>query len=292
MDFKQKFEPKGKRVIHGAGQSPEQFRKYWGAVGKNKPAVYMTYIRVNEIKNKFSININEMLKFSKGLIPQIGLNLKVKNEGSKCLEVSKGEYDNELRVLCKILKKLKNPVFLRIGYEFNNPTHNYNPKEFILAWKHIVKLFRKNKVDNVAFVWCCCSAFNRNIDEIMSYYPGNDLFGVQHFKDNKNKVTEDFCREAEKHRKPLMICESSAAKVGVLEGEKSWNGWFKPYFTWIKCHEVVKAFCYINRNWGIDWKQPEWGNCRIEENEIVKKNYARELNNPIYLHYESIKELK
>ncbi|MBS3091535.1 hypothetical protein J4217_03760 [Candidatus Pacearchaeota archaeon] len=45
MDFKQKFEPKGNRVLHGAGQSPEAFSNYCKAVGKYKPVIYMTYVK-------------------------------------------------------------------------------------------------------------------------------------------------------------------------------------------------------------------------------------------------------
>jgi hypothetical protein len=35
---------------------------------------------------------------------------------------------------------------------------------------------------------------------------------------------------------------------------------------------------------GVDWKQPGWGNCRIEENELVKKRYLQGLSNRKYVH--------
>ncbi|MDP1729097.1 MAG: glycosyl hydrolase [archaeon] len=290
MYFKQKFEPK-KGIIHGAGQSPEQFKKYWNAVGNYKPLIYMAYNRINNIQEKLLNKIKELLSIDKKLWLQLGLNLKPKGEKEKCKEILQGKYDEEINFLIKTLKNFKNPVFLRIGYEFNE-SNKYQPKEFILAWKYIVDLFRNNGITNVAFVWCSCTAFSKNIDEIMKFYPGdnyvdwfgNDLFGVQHFKDNADKVTEDFCREAEKHKKPLIIGESSPARIGVDKGEESWNMWFKPFFKWISDHSIIKAFCYINWDWGKDWKQPEWLNGRIEENEIVRKNYVKELSNKIYIH--------
>ena len=292
MDFKQKFEPESGRILHGAGQSPEQFKRYSKAVGKYKPLIYMLYIRINEIKEKFQDKVNEAKKISPNLMLQIGLNLKAREIGEQCKQIIKGEHDKELLYFIKIIKDYKNPVFLRIGYEFNNPTHNYNPKEFILAWRYIVNLFRKNNCDNVAFVWCACTAFNRENKEIMEFYPGdeyvdwfgNNLFGAQHFKYNLSKVTEDFAKESENHRKPLIIGESSPARMGVDKGKESWNEWFKPYFKWIKDHPVVKAFCYINWDWGKDWKMPEWLNGRIEENEEVRKLYVKELSNKKYLH--------
>jgi len=132
----------------------------------------------------------------------------------------------------------------------------------------------------------------------LKFYPGdnyidwfgNDLFGVRHFKDNKDKVTEDFYKESKKHKKPLIICESSAARVGILKGEDCWNEWFDPYFKWIKNHNNVKAFCYINYNWGIDWKNPGWGNCRIEENKVVKSKYYLELKDKKYVNNMKIKD--
>lgn len=117
---------------------------------------------------------------------------------------------------------------------------------------------------------------------------GNDLFGTRHFKNNCDPITERLMVFAENHKKPIMIGESTAAKVGTLKGEESWREWFKPYFEWIEKHPNVKAFCYVNWNWAVDWKQPEWGDCRIEDNEMVKSNYIQELSKDKYLHYSDI----
>jgi len=50
MDFNQKFEPKGNKVIHGAGQNIRTFSNYWNAIGKNKPIIYMTYVKIEKIQ--------------------------------------------------------------------------------------------------------------------------------------------------------------------------------------------------------------------------------------------------
>ncbi len=299
MGFQQKFEPKGCKIIHGAGQSPEQFKKYWDVVGNYKPLIYMEYVRLGEVKEKLLKKIEIMHSISPNLCLQLGFNLKPRNEKEKCKEVSEGHYDDELLSLIKTLKDLKNPVFLRIGYECNDPTHNYNPQHFILSWKYIVDTFRKHHVTNVAMVWSVCTAFNRDLGELMNYYPGNDyvdwfsddLFGARHFteKNNLKIITEDFYKESKKHKKPMMIGESSAAGIGVDKGKESWDGWFKPYFQWIHSHPNVKAFCYINWDWGKDWKQPEWGNCRIEENVYVQEKYLQELSRSEYIHNRDMK---
>ena len=135
----------------------------------------------------------------------------------------------------------------------------------------------------------------------MNYYPGDeyvdwfsdDLFGVRFFtgRNNPKIITKAFCVEAEKHKKPLMIGESSPAKVGVDNGEESWNKWFKLYFEWISKHPIIKAFCYINWDWGKDWKKPDWLNGRIEENEVVLKNFLNELKKDRYLHHKDFDNL-
>ena len=302
MDFNQKFEPKGNKVIHGAGQSPEQFKKYWEAVENYKPLIYMAYNRLNEVREKLLRKLEELQVIDGNLWLQLGLNLKPKGEKEKCKEITEGKYDEEILFLVKSLGEFKNPVFLRLGYECNDPTHSYNSKYFIMAWRYIANIFRKNNISNVAFVWSVCTAFSRDITELMKYYPGDeyvdwfadDLFGVRHFteKNNPKIITEAFCNEAEKHKKPLMIGESSPAKIGVDKGEESWNMWFKPYFEWIKEHPVIKAFCYINWNWGVDWNQPEWGNCRIEENDYVRKRFVKELSKECYINHEETKKNK
>ena len=300
MDFKEKFEPRGNYVLHGAGQSQEQFKKYWDVMENKKPLIYMEYIRFNEVKEKLIEKLKKMKEISGNLCLQLGLNLKPRNDVEKSREISEGLYDEDLLFLIDELKRLKNPVFLRIGYECNDATHNYDPQGYVAAWKHVVILFRKENVNNVAFVWNCCTAFTRDINELMKYYPGDkyvnwfsdDLFGVKHFteKNNPNIITQKFLDEALKHKKPVMIGESTPAKIGVNKGEKSWNEWFKPYFKWIEDHPIIKAFCYINWDWGKDWKQPEWLNGRIEEDKEVLKKYLDELSKEKYVHSMKIKE--
>jgi hypothetical protein len=288
VNFNQKLEPKGNKIIHGAGQSPEQFKKYWDAVEDFKPLIYMEYVRIDEVKEKFENKIKKMLKIADNLIPQIGLNLKSRTKGAICKEIADGEYDFEIICLIKILNKFRSS-FIRIGYEFDK-YGKYNPKEFVRAWKHIVDLIRKNNANNIATVWCACP-YNGTAP-VKPYYPGNDyvdwfgvdVFSARHFKDNQYAPVENFLELAKKHKKPVMIGESSPAKTGVDKGEESWNEWFKPYFKWIYSHPVIKAFCYISWDWGKDWKQPEWLNGRIEENEKVRKRYVKELSKPIYIH--------
>ncbi len=292
MDFKQKFEPIGNKVIHGAGQSPEMFDKYWNAMENDKPVIYMTYVRINEI-SKWSKKIFGELKKYPSMIPQIGYNFKTKAKGCQVKEISEGKYDKDINQLCNVLKKIKNPVFIRLGYEFDK-ANKHNPKYFVLAWKRMVDKFKENNINNIATVWCACP-YN-GTDPVEPFYPGDDyvnwfgidVFTVKHFKDGKYLPVKNFLALAKKHKKPVMIGESSPARTGVDKGQESWDEWFEPYFKWIKSNPVIKAFCYINWDWKKDWKTPTWLNGRIHENEVVRKNLIKELKNPKYIHSTSL----
>jgi hypothetical protein len=290
MDFGQKYEPKGNRVIHGAGQSLERFSSYWNTIEDYKPLIYITYAKIPKISAWIDKIKIESKKFP-NLILQVGLKLLDAEGKDKTLEILGGKYDRDLEEFFKTIKEYKNPVFIRIGYEFDKKG-KYNSTNFVKAWKHIVDKFRKAKVDNIATVWCACP-FN-GTEPVEQFYPGDDYvdwFGIDVFYarhlTGKYKPIEDFLELAKEHKKPVMVGESTASEVGVLDGKESWDKWFEPYFRWIQNHPIIKAFCYINWDWEKDktWGSPgTWGNCRIEENEIVRKNFIKELSKKRYIH--------
>jgi beta-mannanase len=215
----------------------------------------------------------------------------VKGE-DKTIAISEGEYDSELGKLIKVIREFENPVFIRIGYEFDK-AGKYNSRDFVLAWKYIVNYLKKNDVNNVSTVWCSCP-YHGTVP-VEPFYPGDDYvdwFGIDVFTvkyiDGSYKPIKEFLDLAKKHKKPVMVGESSPARVGVNNSEESWDGWFKFYFDWIKKNPIIKAFCYINWDWGKDWKQPEWLNGRIHENEFVREKYVKELSKPKYIHNQEI----
>jgi beta-mannanase len=300
MDFNQKFEPKGNKIIHGAGQQfILDYKNYWNNVDDKKPILFMTYIDLKKINIKWCKRIETELEIFPNIIPQIAISMNATSGDSRKHyenRVCEGIYDSKIELFCKFIKKLKIPCFVRLGYEFNGTTWTgYIPNTYKLAWKRIVDIFRKNKTNNVAWIWHYAP---EGVANYMEYYPGDDyvdwwgisLFGLN---DLKNKNNLNFLNDAKKHKKPVMIAESSARGVGVLEGKKSWNAWFKPFFDIIEKNPVIKAFCYINWNWadyGNKGNWSDWGDCRISKNKIIKKNYIKELSKSKYIHNQKINE--
>ncbi len=297
MDFNQKFEPKGNRIIHGAGQQlPEDFRDYWKTVKECKPLLYMTYRGINQPIDSWFNKVRKEITAFPNVLPQIGLSMTVEIHGPQTHyehDVAEGKYDEAIDSFCKGCEELEIPIYVRLGFEFNGLAWNgYLPEAHVRAWKHVVDRIKKNNVNNVATVWCYAVDGEKNY---MDYYPGDeyvdwwgiDIFSPEHLRD---EFTEKFMQDAVKHKKPVMIGESTPRYIGVLKGQESWDTWFKPFFRWIEQHHVVKAFCYINWDWSKleNWK--DWGDSRISQNEIVKRNYLEEIRKPKYIHNLPINE--
>lgn len=302
LNFGRRLELLGNFVQHGAGQSPEAFRAYYDAVGIHKPAIYMSYVSFrDDIPTYFSTLANDLKSYHlHRLIPQIGLfmnggGLNEHPVPSYDGEVADGGYDAQIAQLCAGLRALARPVYLRIGFEFNGPWNGYHADTFKRAWLRIATALRREKLEEVATVWCYCSLPSSReqpwgIDrDYEPFYPGDnfvdwwsiDLFSVADFSiDNARWFLED----ATRRRFPVMIGESTPRWVGVQGGEQTWREWFIPYFDFIRTQPTVKAFCYINWNWTQYKPFADWGDARIEANEAILRLYQAELIQPWYRH--------
>jgi hypothetical protein len=288
-----RLEPSGHRVLHGAGQSPDEFRDYFNGVGEHKPAIYMTYVGLREkpaeISRYFSGIKKDLESYGQVyLIPQIGLSMTSDGHPERHYEdkVAKGDMDANIDAFCEGLTKLDRPAFIRIGYEFNGFWNGYQPETYKAAWKRIVERLRGHGLENVATIWC----IGAETPDYMKYYPGDDAvdwWGIDLFSIHQlglKGFSDGFVRMAGQHGFPVMVCESTPQRVGVLQGEASWRKWFDPYFAFIAQHESVKAFCYISWNWAGYSQWSDWGDGRIASNAEVLDHYKVELKNPLYIH--------
>ncbi len=308
LDFGRRLEPSGNVVLHGAGQGPEDFQEYFEAMSENnKPVLYMTYVSLkHEILSYFQWLTKLLDRYHPYvLIPQIGLNLtggtQVDQPGPHYeQEVADGQLDEQILAFCQGLQQLQRPAYVRIGYEFDGPWNGYEPEPYQAAWRRIVSTIRSAGLDKVAAVWCYCPrpssrehAQGRDRD-YLPFYPGDEyvdwwsinLFSIEQFRlDN----TQAFMRDAEQHRFPVMIGESTPRWVGGVQlGEVTWRSWFVPYFTFIHSWPSVKAFCYINRNWAQYRSWADWGDSRIGINEYILTQYLQEMTNPLYRHAQRV----
>lgn len=292
-----KFEPPDGQIYHGAQAEvrPTGFTKLdidWEGIEEytkacnRRPKLVMHYISFDTVGFELLKSYIEKIAFQAfDYMPQIGLDFytyfpkySIMNPNDITEDIARGEYDSKIRELATLLKGMKSPIFLRPGYEFGgNGQGQYAIKErWIEAWRRIHDIFRSEGVNNVAFVW-------NTLDErgFHAYYPGDeyvDWWGINVFNNNADQdaFIELFIREAAKHKKPIMIAESTPRYVGSVGGESAWKNWYSPYFNLISKYPHIKAFCYINASWK-DYPDRTFAlDCRIQSNSFVNAKY-REL---------------
>ena len=191
-----------------------------------------------------------------------------------------GTYDANLKTLAQWIKKANRPVYLRIGYEFDNPSNHYDPQQYKQAFRYVVDFLRKEGVRNAAYVWHS----EDTAHPWMDWYPGDDYvdwFGKTIFRTKDIPVASNFLKLAREHGKPFMICESSP--WGMYTSR--WKiDWLDHMFQFIK-DQNVEAFCYIDCDWDKQqmWVGQNWGDARLEENVDTKNLWLREIDQDRYL---------
>ena len=121
----------------------------------------------------------------------------------------------------------------------------------------------------------------------MAFYPGDawvDWWGLNIFSaaDTWAPTTKTFLADAERHRMPVMIAESTPKGHSVQEGSRVVDAWYKPYFGLIHISPGIKAFCYIDWDWGIYPQWADWGDGRIEADPTVLGFYRSEMRHSLY----------
>ena len=120
---------------------------------------------------------------------QIGLWL---NGTSGCFSTYTGKLDEQIQLLIEYLEHTRaSKVFLRVGYEFDNPSFGYDdPAIYILAYRKVVTDIREflsdDANDRILFVWHSWAApMATKKLTLESYYPGDkyvDWVGVSIFQ--------------------------------------------------------------------------------------------------------------
>ncbi|MBA7533571.1 hypothetical protein ES705_25812 [subsurface metagenome] len=194
-------------------------------------------------------------------------------------EIIAGNYDENITQLGEWIELANRPVYLRIGYEFNQFYSDVPFSTYVQAYKHIVDVLHSNLVLNYATVWQSNGYGTKN--ELLQWYPGNeyvDWLGYSHFDGTGTGIIEI----AREKNKPVLICEATPRghDLETEDGETVWNNWFQPLFNHIGSNsDVIKGLAYINVDWDSQpmWSGQGWGDSRVEVNAYILDKWLSEI---------------
>ncbi|GMI57361.1 hypothetical protein ScalyP_jg9817 [Parmales sp. scaly parma] len=306
-------EPRSHATYLAIGQDLQSISMY--SKRYRNPAAIMSYTNLSSLNGLTTpVDYGSGIEFAEGGVEsfdnKIGLQLAVDLGGDEgCTKIVNGTMDDQLTLLVQFLRDTSaSRVFLRLGYEFDNPQFNYhNPKLFKSAFVRISKAisedsFLQNYTQNKKVLTVYHSFGQLNAGrfggdkgrELDAYFPGDewvDWVGVSLFKapfpwlNNKNPPTtspESFyyasvvASFSKNHKKPFMIAESSpwggVAKKITFHGGSIWDNWYEPVLEFIEAHNV-QLWSYISSDWDSFkmWKDVGFGDSRLTTNEEVER---------------------
>lgn len=276
------------------------------------PAAAMAYTDLASLKGLVRpADYGSGVEYASGVInsifpnTKIGLQLGLWLNGTYgCQQIINGEMDQQMNKLRKYLTFTNaSAVFLRIGYEFDNPFFGYsdNATAYILAFQRIVDYMRdhlnEDRLDKTFFVWHSWAAPRAGNLTLEDFYPSDDYvdwIGVSVFRQvypwksnwgngyvdwgGSVKDIEEVLDFAQKRDKPTMIAESTpfgginmeTADTIKYNETDPWDRWFGKVLTLIEKYDI-DMFSYINCDWDKQnmWRGVGFGDTRLSTNAEV-----------------------
>jgi hypothetical protein len=319
--FGAKFEPPAGRALHGWGQishgwntdhpgaagDMQDYLDYVAAVGEYTPSVVSFYIHPQREDGQAQLDgfIERYRAFAKTGGWQIA---QIAYDFDPEMTLA-GKGDKQLEQFFNAIRDVGKPVFLRIGWEFNNRGH-FDPRGYREGYRYIVDKMRSMDISNVATLWHASVPDLNDLTgmQIMSehpymdFYPGDDYvdwWSISNFDPRgfRSPGTLEFYENAASRRKPVFMGESApwfgeAGKVlnfrNPVNVEESMS-WFDDYFSLFDEYPHIKGMNVII----IDWQRWNWiwphipggfNNTRLDLFPELPERYQRLLQSPRFIH--------
>jgi len=268
----------------------------------------MFYTDIQELQGLDEpIDYGSGIEYADGLLAykeeglQVGLWL---NGTDGCQDIVDDVLDQNIERLFHYLVQCQAPkVFLRVGYEFDNPWFGYShdPILYQRAFRRMVNKCRDvhGCRDTVIFVWHSWAAGLPANTTLQDFYPGDefvDWVGISLFSQlypngtlGNAATVAAVLSFAENHDKPIMIAESTPFG-GINKLKDPWNNWFEPVLHLIEEHDIA-MWSYINCDWTSQpmWHGAGFGDARLSVNTTVMRLWQeRVLSNPRFLQRETL----
>lgn len=318
-----RFEPADGYVYHGAAPNPTVVAGYVDALDEAAIAPLIEGIHLGIAgragRAPITRTVRDWLEYVRdaGRVPHLSLSFTdgFGNPADEILATTT-RLDAVIDELGAIIAAFGDPVFIRLGFEFNGSWNGYTAGVYPRAFRKVVERFRTAGVTNAATIWCYepdgPDDFDAVLDGESACYPGDDvvdwfgldLFGPDHFtaptstRARGNSAYERslrFLEMASAQGKPVMLSENAAVKAyvtsdaddpGLVDGRSDWETWFGPFFAFIADHPQIKGFLYMNQDYRNTVYELEhgWGDCRIETNSYILDRYRDMLHDERFVH--------
>ncbi len=162
-----------------------------------------------------------------------------------------GEHDRLIRKQARAIRKVRDPVLLRIRWEMDRPNLRatmWSGEDYVAAYRRIRDIFAQERVKNVSWVWCpTAEGFVRG--DAPAFYPGDDVVDwtcVDVYAGNRfqpiGHLMGDYLRWAAQRPKPIIIGEFGVAKAWGSAGRAAWLRDAQRTF---KANPQIKAVVYF-----------------------------------------------
>jgi glycosyl hydrolase family 26 len=174
-------------------------------------------------------------------------------------EIASGYHDDWIEEQARRFKAFDAPAYLTFHHEPEDDAEFGTPGEFASAFRHIVEIFRDERVRKVAFVWTMMSwTFNERSDrDPMDWYPGDryvDIVGTDAYNwfplkpgvpwSPFGEIVAPTMRFAEDRGKPVFVVE-----YGVMEDPDDSDrkaNWFRDVAKISKRWPNLKGLIYFD----------------------------------------------
>lgn len=289
------LEPPDGYVYHGVSPHVPDVEAYIAALGDPAlyPAVEGMHAAVPGTRPRFlERTVREFLERVReaGRIPHLSFAMSIGDgEAVDDLIALTDRYDDLIRTIGGVIRDFGDPVFVRIGFEFNGSWNNYHPGLYPLASRKFVDLVREEGAENFATIWCYEPNGPGDFDAVgpdreYLWYPGDDYvdwFGIDLFQhgtfvadgqsgrrqgeraggrgsESPYERTVRFLAMAERHGKPVFISELAAVDAHITgdeldtafaDGRHDWDMWFAPFFAFLERYPQIKGFNYMSQDY-------------------------------------------
>ena len=175
----------------------------------------------------------------------------------RAAQIAAGRADGGIRKFARAVKAIGKPVMIRLWWEFTQAPGRVQyigpPRDFIRAWKHVVRMFHRMGVKNAKFVWDPQAAAYCN-GRAQSFYPGGrwvDWIGgsavpIESYR-SFHELFSCFYRFGKHHNRPLMAWSGVTEKPGSPYWKARWLQGVKRTIS--NRMPKVKAFVYMHADY-------------------------------------------